>query len=145
MVQCGAHRHGRRAIAAASAPPSLNGGTSIAGTDLSGTTRVVFGAGNADADLMFVGEAPGFHEDRQGVPFVGPSGQLLNSFIDLNNLALSRFSAEDRKRIVDSANELNRLRQDAVGVHQDGTGVAAPSERGTNWPCPGWVLISPRS
>ena len=36
-----------------------------------GRTQVVFGAGNPRADLMFVGEAPGFHEDKQGVPFVG--------------------------------------------------------------------------
>ena len=40
-------------------------------------TQVVFGAGNADADLMFVGEAPGAEEDRQGLPFVGRSGALL--------------------------------------------------------------------
>ena len=37
-------------------------------------TQVVFGSGNADADLMFVGEAPGFHEDQQGIPFVGRAG-----------------------------------------------------------------------
>ena len=36
-----------------------------------GRTQVVFGAGNPRADLMFVGEAPGFHEDKQGIPFVG--------------------------------------------------------------------------
>ena len=36
--------------------------------------RVVFGAGNADAELMFVGEAPGAEEDRQGLPFVGRAG-----------------------------------------------------------------------
>jgi uracil-DNA glycosylase len=40
-------------------------------------TNVVFGAGNADADLMFVGEAPGAEEDRQGLPFVGRAGALL--------------------------------------------------------------------
>ena len=40
-------------------------------------TNVVFGAGNADADLMFVGEAPGAEEDRQGLPFVGRAGSLL--------------------------------------------------------------------
>ncbi len=40
-------------------------------------TQVVFGAGNADADLMFVGEAPGAREDELGLPFVGPAGQLL--------------------------------------------------------------------
>jgi uracil-DNA glycosylase len=45
-------------------------------------TQVVFGQGAPDADLMFVGEAPGFHEDRQGLPFVGPSGQLLNRLLE---------------------------------------------------------------
>jgi uracil-DNA glycosylase len=44
-------------------------------------TQVVFGQGSAQAQVMFVGEAPGFHEDRQGVPFVGPSGQLLNRLL----------------------------------------------------------------
>ncbi len=44
-------------------------------------TQVVFGAGNANADLMFVGEAPGFHEDQQGIPFVGRAGQLLNELL----------------------------------------------------------------
>jgi len=46
-----------------------------------GRTQVVFGDGDPDADLMFVGEAPGFHEDKQGKPFVGPSGQLLNRLL----------------------------------------------------------------
>jgi uracil-DNA glycosylase len=45
-------------------------------------TKVVFGAGNADADLMFVGEAPGAEEDRQGLPFVGRAGQLLNQMLE---------------------------------------------------------------
>ena len=44
-------------------------------------TQVVFGAGNADADLMFIGEAPGAEEDRQGLPFVGRSGGLLNELL----------------------------------------------------------------
>jgi uracil-DNA glycosylase len=44
--------------------------------------KVVFGAGNADADLMFVGEAPGAEEDRQGLPFVGRAGQLLNELLE---------------------------------------------------------------
>ena len=47
-----------------------------------GRTQVVFGSGSPDADLMFVGEAPGFHEDKQGVPFVGPAGQLLGKLLD---------------------------------------------------------------
>ena len=44
-------------------------------------TQVVFGNGNANADLMFVGEAPGFHEDQQGLPFVGRAGQLLDELL----------------------------------------------------------------
>jgi uracil-DNA glycosylase len=51
-------------------------------------TRVVFGSGNADADLMFVGEAPGAEEDRQGLPFVGRAGALLNEL--LGEIGLSR-------------------------------------------------------
>jgi uracil-DNA glycosylase len=43
---------------------------------------VVFGAGNADADLMFVGEAPGAEEDRQGLPFVGRAGALLSELLE---------------------------------------------------------------
>jgi uracil-DNA glycosylase len=45
-------------------------------------TNVVFGSGNADADLMFVGEAPGFHEDQQGKPFVGAAGKLLDKLLE---------------------------------------------------------------
>jgi uracil-DNA glycosylase family 4 len=43
---------------------------------------VVFGSGNADADLMFVGEAPGANEDKQGVPFVGQAGRLLETLLE---------------------------------------------------------------
>jgi uracil-DNA glycosylase family 4 len=50
--------------------------------ELAATRRtVVFGAGNADADLMFVGEAPGASEDEQGVPFVGRAGKLLETLL----------------------------------------------------------------
>jgi DNA polymerase len=45
-------------------------------------TQVVFGSGSSTADLMFVGEAPGFHEDKQGVPFVGAAGQLLGKLLE---------------------------------------------------------------
>ncbi len=51
-------------------------------------TQVVFGSGSPDADLMFVGEAPGFHEDKQGIPFVGAAGQLLGKL--LGEIGLSR-------------------------------------------------------
>src|SRR5262249_19739716 len=46
-----------------------------------GRTQVVFGSGNPGADLMFVGEAPGFHEDKQGIPFVGAAGKLLDQLL----------------------------------------------------------------
>ena len=53
-----------------------------------GRTQVVFGSGDPNADLMFVGEAPGFHEDRQGVPFVGQAGKLLDRLLE--GIGLSR-------------------------------------------------------
>lgn len=46
-----------------------------------GRTQVVFGNGDPNADLMFVGEAPGFHEDQQGLPFVGQAGKLLDRLL----------------------------------------------------------------
>jgi len=66
------------------------------GTEASACTRcrlaegrrtVVFGTGNPDADLMFIGEGPGAEEDRQGIPFVGPAGQLLTRIIGAIGLA----------------------------------------------------------
>jgi DNA polymerase len=45
-------------------------------------TQVVFGAGSPNAELMFVGEAPGFHEGQQGVPFVGAAGKLLGKLLE---------------------------------------------------------------
>jgi uracil-DNA glycosylase family 4 len=53
-----------------------------------GRTQVVFGVGDANADLMFVGEAPGFHEDKQGYPFVGQAGKLLDKLLE--GIGLSR-------------------------------------------------------
>ena len=53
-----------------------------------GRTTVVFGDGNPDADLMFIGEGPGQHEDEQGLPFVGRSGQLLSTLLE--RVGLSR-------------------------------------------------------
>jgi uracil-DNA glycosylase len=53
-----------------------------------GRTTVVFGSGHADADLMFVGEAPGANEDKQGLPFVGQAGRLLDTL--LGEIGLTR-------------------------------------------------------
>jgi uracil-DNA glycosylase family 4 len=53
-----------------------------------GRTQVVFADGNPNAGLMFIGEGPGYHEDLQGLPFVGAAGQLLNRL--LGEIGLSR-------------------------------------------------------
>jgi uracil-DNA glycosylase family 4 len=52
-----------------------------------GRKQIVFGVGNQDADLMFVGEAPGADEDAQGIPFVGRAGQLLTKMIEAMGLS----------------------------------------------------------
>jgi uracil-DNA glycosylase len=52
-----------------------------------GRQQIVFGTGNPNADLVFVGEAPGFEEDRQGEPFVGAAGQLLTKMIEAMGFA----------------------------------------------------------
>jgi uracil-DNA glycosylase family 4 len=75
-------------------------------------TQVVFGSGDPDADLMFVGEAPGFHEDKNGVPFVGQAGKLLEQL--LNGIGLSRTD-------VYIANVLKCLRYDALVQLGDGS------------------------
>jgi uracil-DNA glycosylase family 4 len=74
-------------------------------------TKVVFGAGNADADLMFVGEAPGAEEDRQGLPFVGRAGALLTEL--LAGIGMSRGD-------VFIANVLKCLRYNAPVQLEDG-------------------------
>ena len=51
-----------------------------------GRTRVVPGEGPEDAEIMFIGEGPGLHEDRQGRPFVGPAGQFLEELLALAGL-----------------------------------------------------------
>lgn len=53
-----------------------------------GRTQVVFGTGNPEASIMFVGEAPGFYEDREGIPFVGAAGKLLTEL--LQSIGLER-------------------------------------------------------
>jgi uracil-DNA glycosylase family 4 len=79
-------REDRGALGAAGHPESLEEyAASVAGCTrcrlAQGRTQVVFGSGNPHADLMFVGEAPGFHEDKQGVPFVGQAGKLLEKLL----------------------------------------------------------------
>lgn len=57
-------------------------------TDLEGT-RLVFGTGHPEADLMLIGEAPGAQEDKEGVPFVGRGGQLQNKILEASGLPRS--------------------------------------------------------
>jgi uracil-DNA glycosylase family 4 len=52
-------------------------------------TQGVPGDGNPDAEIMFIGEAPGWHEDKQGLPFVGAAGQFLNEMLESIGLARS--------------------------------------------------------
>src|SRR5207248_6929418 len=54
-----------------------------------GRTQVVFGVGHPAADVMFIGEGPGYHEDKQGEPFVGAAGQLLTKMLAEIGLARS--------------------------------------------------------
>ena len=77
-----------------------------------GRTQVVFGSGNPHAELMFVGEAPGFHEDKQGLPFVGQAGKLLEKL-----LAAIGMSRQD----VFIANVLKCLRYNALVQLGDGS------------------------
>jgi DNA polymerase len=53
-------------------------------------TQVVVGAGDPDSDLMFVGEAPGYHEDKQGMPFVGQAGKILEGLLESIGLTRSQ-------------------------------------------------------
>lgn len=53
---------------------------------LARAANFVFGEGNSDTDICFIGEAPGFHEDKQGRPFVGLAGKLLDKLLDEINL-----------------------------------------------------------
>lgn len=55
-----------------------------------GRTNLVFGVGNEQAELMFIGEGPGEQEDLQGVPFVGPAGKLLDSMLEMIDLDRSQ-------------------------------------------------------
>lgn len=58
-----------------------------------GATRknLVFGDGNPDADVMFIGEGPGKQEDEQGIPFVGAAGRFLSRILEIINLDRSRY------------------------------------------------------
>jgi uracil-DNA glycosylase len=76
-------------------------------------TKAVFGMGNADADLMFVGEAPGAEEDRQGKPFVGRAGKLLDQLLHENGMS--------RKDDAFIANVLKCLRYTAMVQLGDGS------------------------
>lgn len=86
-----------------------------------GATQVVFGEGAARADVMLVGEQPGDREDREGAPFVGPAGRLLDRAL---------VAAEIERRLVYVTNAVKHFRYRARGkrrIHQrpDGVHIAA--------------------
>ena len=110
-----------------------------------GRTQVVYGVGNPDADLMFVGEAPGFHEDKQGYPFVGSAGKLLDRLLEgigltrgdvyiANVLKCLRYTA--MVQLGDGSWErigrLVRSRYDGPVMSVDGEGRLVP-RRVTDW------------
>lgn len=80
-----------------------------------GATRknLVFGDGNPDADVMFIGEGPGKQEDEQGIPFVGAAGQFLSRILEIIDLDRSRYYIAN---IVKCRPPENR---DPLGVEQD--------------------------
>ena len=53
-------------------------------------TNVVFGVGSEQAEILFIGEGPGQHEDEQGIPFVGKAGQLLDDMLEIIHLDRSK-------------------------------------------------------
>lgn len=71
---------------------------------------VVFGYGNPDARVMIIGEAPGENEDRQGLPFVGAAGQLLDQYLGATSI---------RDDIRDLIDEINRAKGRASGIEAD--------------------------
>ena len=84
-----------------------------------GRTQVVFGSGSPDADLMFVGEAPGFHEDQQGVPFVGQAGKLLDT-------AARRDRVDARRRVRRERPQVPPAREPRPAAGRDRVLRAAP-------------------
>ena len=77
-------------------------------------TNVVFGSGNADADLMFVGEAPGFHEDQQGKPFVGRGGQAARQAAGGDRAPARRRLHRERPQVPPAGQPRSRARGDRV-------------------------------
>ncbi|MFU8806553.1 MAG: uracil-DNA glycosylase family protein [Bradymonadaceae bacterium] len=92
-----------------------------------GRTNIVFGTGNAKARLMFIGEGPGFHEDKQGLPFVGESGQLLDRMIGAMGLSREQVyitnvvkcrPPKNRDPLVDEIRECSPFLMKQIGVVQ---------------------------
>ena len=74
-------------------------------------TNLVFGDGNPEADILFVGEGPGEQEDLKGLPFVGPAGQLLDVMLQLIGLLQHRqmSSAEEQRSFAGGTQFLRRV------------------------------------
>ena len=110
-----------------------------------GRTQVVFGDGSPDADLLFIGEGPGFHEDKQGIPFVGAAGQLLNRMLGEIGLGRDGVYIANIVKCLDynaqvqlgdgswsPSGSLVGLRYAGTVMSVDGTGALVP-KRVTGW------------
>ncbi len=64
-----------------------------------GANKLVFGSGNPETKILFIGEGPGFNEDQQGIPFVGAAGNLLNKVLETVNLTREKTSHDGKEAI----------------------------------------------
>ena len=115
-----------------------------------GRTQTVFGAGSRRADWMVVGEAPGETEDRQGQPFVGPAGQLLDAMlaaIGLSRLADDAMNSVAFVEPADAAgpNGLKRIHIANVRRNARPATATRADERPVNPSAPPGQLVQPRS
>ena len=79
--------------------------------------RYIRGEGKLDAKLMVIGEAPGFHEDAEGRPFVGPSGRLLNKFLHDAGAERSQCYVTNVVKVRPPDNNFDRLREYGISAH----------------------------
>lgn len=100
------------------------GGCSLAET----RTNVVFGDGNPEAEIMFIGEAPGANEDKQGKPFVGRAGALLDDMLEIIGLDRTKFYITNicKCRPPDNRDPLNVEQEACIGYLRRQTALIRP-------------------
>ena len=92
--------------------------------------RVVFGNGNADADLMFIGEGPGQQEDVQGLPFVGRAGKLLDQLLEEIGLSRARRLRRERREVPAARQPRSRSSTRSTRAAPTSTARSSSSSRG---------------